>query len=205
MSLSLNLPFAQHKNIFPEVTIESVLADIEIKFDTFTAKQNGVLVECREPRGTAWFSDSGNTFVYSGKTMHPRAMTPALSAIRYKLETLLGVHYCSVLVNYYPNGKSGMRYHVDPLYDVDDPSKQIWVDDSAVVSVGDSRNFVVREKIDADGEHLDRKYYRFVVESGDVFHMFEGCQKSYQHTIQVEKHEEDAKPRVSLVFKKRLD
>ena len=198
----MSLPFVQYKDIFPDITIDSVLADIEIKFDTFTAKRNGILVECREPRGTAWFSDSGNTFVYSGKTMYPRALTPNLSVIRDKLEALLSVRYCSVLVNYYPNGKSGIRYHSDPLYDVDNPTKQIWEDDSAVVSVGDSRNFVVRET-EADSD-LDRKYYRYVVESGDVFHMFMGCQKSYQHTVQVEKHEENSKPRISLVFKKRI-
>lgn len=194
------LPFVHHKGMFPELTLEKILDGIEVKYDTFIAIQSGKEVVCREPRATAWFSDSGNSFVYSGKTMEPVELTPALCSIRDELEKALGVHYCSVLVNYFPHGKSGMRYHSDPLYDPTDPTRQIWVDDTAVVSVGDPRTFIVREKED----HPDRKYYRFIVGAGDVFQMTEGCQAHYQHTVQVEKHEEDVGPRVSLVFKKHV-
>lgn len=196
----MSLPFIHRKGMFPSVTLEKILDGIEVKYDTFIAVQSGREVVCKEPRATAWFSDSGNSFIYSGKVMEPVELTPTLKAIRDDLETILGVHYCSVLVNYYPHGKSGIRYHSDPLFDPANPTKQIWIDNAAVISVGDPRTFIVREKEDSP----ERKYYRFRVESGDVFQMTEGCQAAYQHTVQVEKHEEDVGPRVSLVFKKHI-
>lgn len=36
--------------------------------------------------------------------------------VRDALYRLTGVQYDSVLINYYADGKCGMRYHVDPLY-----------------------------------------------------------------------------------------
>jgi hypothetical protein len=34
--------------------------------------------------------------------------------VRSAVHEALGRHYCSVLVNYYPGGGSGMRFHADP-------------------------------------------------------------------------------------------
>ena len=34
--------------------------------------------------------------------------------VRDAVHEVLGRHYCSVLVNYYPGGGSGMRFHADP-------------------------------------------------------------------------------------------
>ena len=34
--------------------------------------------------------------------------------VRGAVHEVLGRHYCSVLVNYYPGGGSGMRFHADP-------------------------------------------------------------------------------------------
>lgn len=58
--------------------------------------------------------------------------------MRDELQRLTGVWYDSVLINYYGDGKCGMRYHVDPLYGV-------WSPESAVVSIGDTRTFIFRE------------------------------------------------------------
>lgn len=56
-------------------------------------------------------------------------LSPQIKHIRDYLERRLGVYYDSVLVNLYPDGKCGMRFHSDPLYN-------IWQEDSAIVSVG---------------------------------------------------------------------
>jgi hypothetical protein len=42
-------------------------------------------------------------------------LTPRVAAARDALAALTGVRYDSVLVNYYADGKCGMRYHADPL------------------------------------------------------------------------------------------
>ena len=75
--------------------------------------------------------------------------------MRDALEKLTGVHYDSVLINYYPDGKCGMRYHADPLYGV-------WDTHTSVVSLGDTRCFIFREAQD----HAVRWVYQ--VSQGDV-------------------------------------
>lgn len=61
--------------------------------------------------------------------------------VRDALHALTGQWFDSVLINMYEDGKCGMRYHVDPLYGV-------WEPPSAVVSLGDMRQFVFREMKD---------------------------------------------------------
>lgn len=78
----------------------------------------------------------------------PGGFTPLLSAVRDRLEERLGVRYDSVLVNLYPDGKSGMRFHSDPLY-------AEWSADTAIVSIGCARTLVFR-----DVDDFDRRYGR---------------------------------------------
>lgn len=146
-----------------------------------------------EARLTAWQSDIGATFRYSGKEMEapPGGMTPRVAAVRDALQQLLGERFDSVLINYYEDGKCGMRYHVDPLYGC-------WTPNTAVVSVGATRQFIFREEAD----HSVRWCYR--VRSGDVVFMSGDCQERLQHCVKVEAEAADAGPRMSLVFKQRL-
>lgn len=69
-------------------------------------------------------------------TPPPHAVSPP--KVRDALAATTGVVYDSVLVNLYPDGKAGMRFHVDPLYGR-------WTPRQAVVSLGDTRTFVFRE------------------------------------------------------------
>jgi alkylated DNA repair dioxygenase AlkB len=146
-----------------------------------------------EARLTAWQSDIGATFLYSGKEMvpPPGGLTPSVAAVRDALAALTGVRYDSVLINYYEDGKCGMRYHVDPLYNA-------WTPRTAVVSLGATRQFVFREMSD----HSVRWHY--LVSSGDVVVMSGDCQERLQHCVKVEAAAEDAGPRMSLVFKERI-
>ena len=63
---------------------------------------------------------------------HPRTippvspLSPAVAAVRDVIASVLGVTYCSCLINFYPDGESGMRWHADPLGD------GLWADDTAV-------------------------------------------------------------------------
>jgi alkylated DNA repair dioxygenase AlkB len=86
-----------------------------------------------------------------------------------------------------------MRYHVDPDQGV------YWTEHTCVVSVGDTREFVVRELGDYSRRH------RFFVSGGDVVYMFADCQERYQHAVRVCEEAEDAGPRVSLVYKQSLE
>lgn len=84
-----------------------------------------------------------------------------------------------------------MRYHSDP--DVG----TVWTQDTSVVSVGDTRQFALRQTLDhSRGRHA---FYLF---SGDCVRMTEGCQRDYQHCVKVAK--EDVGARISLVFKQSM-
>jgi alkylated DNA repair dioxygenase AlkB len=148
----------------------------------------------QEARLTAWQSDVGATFRYSGKEMQqpaPAGLTPRVAAVRDALEVLTGTRYDSVLVNFYEDGKCGMRYHADPLYGS-------WTPRTAVVSLGSTRQFVFREAED----HALR--WSIFVSGGDVVYMYGDCQERLQHCIKVEAAAHDAGPRMSLVFKERI-
>ena len=169
--------------------LEDLREEVALNRDEVHTASGKVLPEARL---TAWQSDGGHSFRYSGKTSAPPpgGLTPRVAAVRDELARLLGVHYDSCLVNLYPDGTSGMRYHSDP-------QGQDWAADTAVVSIGAPRRFVFR----AVGDHATR--CGIVVRSGDVVHMGPGCQERFQHAILPEASAESAAPRISLVFKKR--
>ena len=92
--------------------------------------------------------------------------------------------YDCVLLNLYPDGSSGMRYHHDP------DQGSLWGYDTAVVSVGETRRFCFRptpnthstegEKGQGKGQGKDGRTHIYTVFDGDVVHMFGRCQEDYQ-------------------------
>jgi alkylated DNA repair dioxygenase AlkB len=147
-----------------------------------------------EARLTGWWSRAGVPFAYSGKQMPPSPLPEDghFAAVRAQLREMSGVDYDSCLINLYPHGKAGMRYHQDP------DQGTLWSTHTHVVSFGCVRTFVLRRSDD----HAIR--HEFTVSHGDVVHMFGDCQSAYQHCVRVEREEEDAGPRISLVFKQSL-
>ena len=78
-----------------------------------------------ESRLTAWQSEAGAPFAYAGKVMQPTqaggaggaggaGLSPAIARGRELLRARMGRAYDSCLINYYPDAKSGMRFHADP-------------------------------------------------------------------------------------------
>jgi len=146
-----------------------------------------------ESRLTAWQAASpGLCFAYSGKTMRPAPFSPLVRQIRRRVEQKFDLQFDGVLINLYPDGKSGMRFHSDPDQGV------LWAEETAVVSLGSARQFVFRKVGDFQERH------EFLLQSGDVVWMYGDCQERYQHAVKVEARRGDAGPRISLVFKKAL-
>ena len=82
-----------------------------------------------------------------------------------------------------------MGYHSDPIEDK-------WDNKFVVISLGDTRNFIFREK-----ENKDNKItYEF--KNGDLIYMFNDCQDRFEHSVRKNKNSD--KERLSLVFKKRI-
>lgn len=66
-----------------------------------------------QPRLTAWYGDSGNSYSYSGITMQPLPWTADLLRIKQTAETIAGTQFNSALLNYYRNGQDSMGWHRD--------------------------------------------------------------------------------------------
>lgn len=93
----------------------------------------------------------------------PGGLTPSVARVRDVLAARArgGTTFDSVLLNLYPDGASGMRWHPPRRT----RTGEEWSEDTAVVSVGADRVFEVRDAQD----HARR--WAFTVRQGDVFSM----------------------------------
>lgn len=140
-----------------------------------------------EERKTAWMTDEGHSYKYGSKTMNPKPMTNTVKTIQKIIKEKYGIYYDSVLINYYENGKVGMRYHSDEIYDE-------WNEDTVIICFGVDREISFREIL-----NYENKTY-FNISTGDLLFMKEGCQQIYQHRVL--KNKKIVNDRISLVFKK---
>ena len=179
------LPFKKYTNIFQNSYYQDILNETPFKQNQIYSKG----IWCLEPRKTCWMSDTNTNLEYSEKIMEPIKLTKKIAEIRNKLNDKFGIFYDSVLVNYYPDGGAGMRYHSDPL-------SNKWDTNFIIVSFGITRKLVFRKIADYD------KKYTFQLNDGDCINMFDDCQDQYQHSIRKDKQINSG--RISLVFKRNI-
>lgn len=114
---------------------------------------------------------------------------PILNGLKEKIETEFETHYDYCLVHIYRNGKDTIAWHND---------KEALNTDVLSVSFGAKRIFRMRR--------MGKKYEKGEVEaefelgSGDVFHMLEGCQRKFIHTVPTQSSIKT--PRINLTFRK---
>jgi alkylated DNA repair dioxygenase AlkB len=92
------------------------------------------------PRLSCWIGDSGASYTYSRTRFEPRPWTPALLALRERLQTFCGVRFNSVLANLYRDGQDSMGWHSDDEPELG-PRPVI-----ASISLGAERRFRLRRK-----------------------------------------------------------
>jgi len=140
------------------------------------------------PRLTAWYGDPGKTYQYSGIQNKPLPWTPALLEIKQAVETLAGVSFNSVLLNYYRHGQDSMGWHAD-----DEP--ELGSNPAiASVSFGQTRRFDFRHRTN---ESLLKK--SVLLSFGSLLLMQGTTQHFWQH--QVPKTKQPAAPRLNLTFR----
>lgn len=134
------------------------------------------------PRMTVWY----------GKTRTPdkpiRPLTPTLETIKKKVEETSGIHFTSVLVNLYRDGKDGVGWHRDRDRELG-PKPIV-----ASVSFGETRPFEIRHKFNKD---LDK--IRIPLNHGSFLLMGGTMQHFWEH--QIPKTAKDIKPRINLTFR----
>ena len=195
----LDLPFRIRPGLLDcvaELTVANLSNQVQFKADTIQTTSTGKSV--KERRLTAWEGESEDIpgFAYSSKTMETRPFSPLVRSVRDELRTKTGEDYDCCLLNLYPDGESGMRYHIDP------DQGELWGYETAVVSVGAARRFAFRP---IPGLQSKGKVHNFVVCNGDVTEMFGRCQQKFQHTVKSAEGRGEAASRSSLVYKKTLN
>jgi alkylated DNA repair dioxygenase AlkB len=172
-----------------ELSVPDLVSQVNFRVDSVRTSSQKVVKERRE---TAWEGDEGvDPFQYSGKSMPRDAFSPTVERVRDLLDEQLHQYFDCCLLNLYPDGKSAMRYHIDP------DQRSLWDFDTVVVSVGASRRFSFR-RVNAEKE----KPHTFVVMHGDVTHMYGDCQDTFQHAVKKADVKTEQCARASLVFKR---
>lgn len=139
------------------------------------------------PRLTAYYSDPGLRYTYSGVTHEAHPWTPVLLALRRRVEVAAGAEVNTLLVNFYRNGNDSIGFHAD-----DEPELGV----NPVVpslSLGATRTFVLRHK--RRGER-----HRFDLTDGALLVMAGTLQHHYQHAVP--KSRSAVGPRINLTFRK---
>jgi alkylated DNA repair dioxygenase AlkB len=171
-----------------DLSVEKLASEVEFRVDDIRTSSNKVV---KERRKTEWQGDdSCGPFVYSNKSMPRSDWSSVVKQVRDRLNEVTDQYYDGCLLNLYPDGQSGMRYHVDP------DQGALWDYDTAVVSIGAIRKFAFRAIAGKQQPHS------FLVMHGDVSHMFGDCQERFQHTVKKADNRNDDSARASLVFKR---
>jgi len=135
--------------------------------------------EVLTPRLTAWYGERLEE--------EPIPWTPELLMIRQKVEALCGVHFNSVLLNYYRDGNDSVAWHSDKENVL---GKRPVI---ASVTFGQVRSFDIRRKTD------HKEIYSVRLEHGSFLLMKAGLQEAFEHRIA--KSTRPMKPRINLTFR----
>ncbi len=140
------------------------------------------------PRLTAWYGAGADYPLQDRPRANP--WTPALDEIRSRVQSLAGVSFDSVLLNYYRDGQDSVSWHDD---EDRTPGKNMIV---ASVSFGHERMFDIRLKAD------HKQKISILLQNGSYLLMKGDFQSKYEHRIA--KSMKPMGPRVNLTFRRQM-
>ncbi|GAB3509009.1 alpha-ketoglutarate-dependent dioxygenase AlkB family protein [Pseudoxanthomonas daejeonensis] len=127
--------------------------------------------EVASPRLSCWIGDADAAYRYSGSRFEPRPWSPALAALRHRLEGDLGHRFNSVLANRYRSGLDAMGWHSDDERELGAAPL------IASISLGATRRFLMRHRGDpASRLALD-------LEPGSLLLMGGETQRHWKHAL----------------------
>lgn len=65
------------------------------------------------PRLTSWYGDAGKVIHLFGHHHPPQPLERRLAYFKQRIEALTGLHFNSVLLNWYRNGEDHLHWHAD--------------------------------------------------------------------------------------------
>jgi alkylated DNA repair dioxygenase AlkB len=136
---------------------------------------------------STWFTNTNVSYVYSGITRIPHAMTPVLHGVMSQCALASGAEYNSVLVNLYRDGNDSVSWHSDNE-EINGSEPTI-----ASVSLGATRRFDLRHKESGETVRVD-------LEDGSLLVMSGLSQHCWVH--QIAKTKAKVGPRINLTFRR---
>jgi alkylated DNA repair dioxygenase AlkB len=136
---------------------------------------------------STWFTNTKVSYVYSGITRAPHAMTPLLNDVMNACALASGAEYNSVLVNLYRDGNDSVSWHSDNE-EINGSEPTI-----ASVSLGETRRFDLRHKESGETVRVD-------LEDGSLLVMSGLSQLCWVH--QIAKTKTKVGPRINLTFRR---
>ena len=140
-----------------------------------------------QPRLSAWHGDL--SYRYSGIRLDPLPWTPLLQQLRRRVESLTGLEFNSVLLNYYRDQNDAMGLHSDDERELG-PRPVI-----ASLSLGETRDLVLKHRT-----RRDLRTFKLALESGSLLLMQGPTQQHWRHGINRLKR--TCGPRLNLTFRR---
>ena len=140
-----------------------------------------------QPRLSAWHGDL--SYRYSGIRLDPLPWTPLLQQLRRRVESLTGLEFNSVLLNYYRDQNDAMGLHSDDERELG-PRPAI-----ASLSLGETRDLVLKHRT-----RRDLRTFKLALESGSLLLMQGPTQQHWRHGINRLKR--TCGPRLNLTFRR---
>ncbi len=145
--------------------------------------------EVDSPRLSCWIGDADATYIYSHTRFVPHPWTPALAALRARVEQACATPFNSVLVNLYRDGNDSMGWHSDHEPELGD--KPV----IASLSIGAVRRFRLKPR----QASLRRELSVIELGHGSLLRMAGDTQRHYLHDLP--KAGAGVGPRINLTFR----
>lgn len=142
----------------------------------------------KQPRLTALYGDTNQTYSYSNITMHPEAFTSNLLDIKSKVEKFSDEKFNTLLINLYRDGNDSNGWHADNEKEL---GKNPVI---ASVSFGEERPFHFKHR------RLKNERHKLNLEHGSLLLMKGEMQYYWLH--QIAKTKKKVEPRINLTFRR---
>lgn len=142
----------------------------------------------KQPRLTALYGDTNQTYSYSNITMHPEPFTQNLKEIKTKVETFSNENFNTLLINLYRDGSDSNGWHADNEKEL---GKNPII---ASVSFGEERPFHFKHRT------IKSERHKLILAHGSLLLMKGEMQHYWLH--QIAKTKRNIEPRINLTFRK---
>lgn len=149
--------------------------------------------ELDAPRLSCWIGDPAAVYTYSRTRFEPHPWTPALQALRERVERSSQARFNSVLANLYRDGADSMGWHSDGEAEL---GAQPVI---ASLSLGATRRFRLRRRLPRGTRATPADTLEVPLVHGSLLCMSGATQHLYQHDVP--KSARVSAPRINLTFR----